>query len=260
MCLILFSYQHTPGHALALAANRDEFYRRPTRIMQFWPERPELLAGRDLREGGTWLGITRDGRIAAVTNYREPPVPGSNRLSRGNLALDFLQSDQPVQDWIAGVSAQKDLYGGFNLLAGDAGGLWYLGNRGAAGEPRALAPGLYGLSNEILDTPWFKVVEGKRALARSAARGYPHEDLIELLHHKQRAGDEQLPNTGVGQKLERMLSPRFIRSPWYGTRASTALTIDSAGKVAVTEQNYMHLGLRRARNRFEFTLDRSRRW
>ncbi len=260
MCLILFSYKYTPGHALALAANRDEFYRRPTRTMQFWPEQPGLLAGRDLREGGTWLGITRDGRFSAVTNYREPPTANAGRLSRGILALDFLQSGLPAQDWIMAKAAEKDRYGGFNLLAGDPGGLWYLGNRGDAGEPRALAPGLYGLSNKTLDTPWFKVVEGKRALERSIARGYPHDALIELLRHGQRARDEQLPDTGVGRKLERMLSPRFIRSPWYGTRASTALTITSSGEVTVTEQNYMHFGLRRARNQFEFTLDRSRRW
>ncbi len=260
MCLILFSYQQTPGFSLALAANRDEFYRRPTRPMRFWPEDPQLLAGQDRREGGTWLGVTRSGRFAAVTNYREPPDTRADRLSRGRLTLDFLQSSLPPAAWIQTAQESRHRYGGFNLLVGDASGLWYLGNRGDAGPASRLTPGLYGLSNDVLDTPWFKVEEGKRALAQSAADGHPHAEMVRLLRHGQRAQDEQLPNTGVGRKLERMLSPRFIRSPLYGTRASTALTIRANGEVAVTEQNYTYFGLPLKRQEFVFTLPGSQGW
>lgn len=260
MCLILFAYRHSPGQALVVAANRDEFYRRPTRTMQFWPEQPQLLAGQDLREGGTWLGITRNGRFAAVTNYREPPRAGGHPRSRGRLTLDHLLADLPTPEWLASVAGEADQYGGFNLIAGDETGLWYLGNRGGECTPRRLEPGLYGLSNELLDSPWMKVVEGKAALAQACGNGGDHEELIGLLRDRRRAGDEQLPATGMGVKLERMLSPRFIRSPWYGTRASTALTIAEDGEVLVTEQNYMYLGMRRSRRQFRFRLAESRRW
>ncbi len=260
MCLILFSHRQHAEFPLVLAANRDEFYRRPTRTMQFWLQNPQILAGQDQQEGGTWLGITRTGRLAAVTNYREIPAAQGSKLSRGALTKSFLESEQPAEDWLREAAGARDEFGGFNLLVGDRDGLWYLANRGDHQEPRLLQPGLYGLSNEVLDTPWFKVEEGKAALAAACETGATHKALLALLADRRRAEDHHLPDTGVGQKLERLLSPRFIRSPWYGTRASTVLTIAANGNVEVSEQNYMYLGIRRRLNRFRFTLSASHRW
>ncbi len=260
MCLILFAYRHHADFPLVVAANRDEFYARPTRNLHFWDESPGLLAGRDLREGGTWMGVTRSGRFAAVTNYREAGGVLNAPRSRGELAAAFLHARTAPEAYLRGVAANASHYGGFNLLIGSGGNLWYFSNRDPAGTPRRLEPGLYGLSNHLLDTPWPKVESGKTELARALDEGVTHGRLLEILRNRARAGDSDLPRTGVSRRLERLLSSRFIRSPFYGTRASTALCVDGGNNVAVTEQVFGRMGLPRGRQVFRFSLPGEAGW
>lgn len=240
MCLIFIAYQQRSDCPLLLAANRDEFHRRPTARAGFWPQAPQLLAGRDLEGGGSWLGLSRRGRFAAITNYRnlaEVSGIGADKRSRGLLVSDFLTGTLPPEDFLAGLAQQPEAYRGFNLLLGDGDGLHYYSNRG--GPPRRLAPGLYGLSNHLLDTPWPKVAEGKRALARLLAGGLPtEEDLFALLADRTQAPDALLPDTGLSREWERLLSSRFIQSPDYGTRASTLLLFDPRGGARFIERSF----------------------
>ena len=221
MCLIALAWQAHPDYPLIVMANRDEFYRRPTTPARFWPEAPQLLAGRDLAAGGTWLGLTRHGRFAALTNYRDPAAPTGER-SRGLLVSGFLEGRLSAWDYANDVAAEGEHYGGFNLLLGDARELLVVSNRGTA--PRRLTPGIHGLSNHLLDTPWPKVEKAKAGLAAALAQPMP-ESLLALLADDRQADDSALPDTGVGVAMERMLSPLFIHSPQYGTRASTVLIL-----------------------------------
>lgn len=277
MCLILLAWQAHPEYPLIVAANRDEFFERPTASAQFWPENPALLAGRDLLAGGTWLGITRNGRFAALTNYREirdrsssSPPPA---LSRGRLVSDFLQDDIDAPAYLAALAARADDYQAFNLICGSlAGGLWYYSNRDrnengengglAAGQPgKALGPGIYGLSNNLLDAPWPKVTQGKSALAQALDTLPEETALFELLRDDHTHADDQLPRTGISLEWERALSAAFIRAPQmphYGTRSSTVLLCDRQQNVSFDEQSYRPDGSPPAadqRSRFRFRLD-----
>lgn len=237
MCLILFAYNHHPGYPLVLAANRDEYYERPTAQTAFWDDYPDVLAGRDLVAGGTWLGLTRTGRFAALTNYRDPALTVKNPRSRGYLISDYLCGDLSPGDYMTMLSKQDAQFRGFNLLAGDRFSLWYYCN--ITGYPQRLSPGLYGLSNRFLDTPWPKVTRGKEKMAHCLqAETFDAENLFTLLGDDRPAHDSELPCTGVGLEWERILSPVFIRSATYGTRSSTALTIDHTGTVRFTERTY----------------------
>lgn len=225
MCLIAFSWQPGAHRALRLLANRDEFYDRATAPAGWWPDLPHIWGGRDLQAGGSWLGVTRHGRLAALTNHRDGRVtPPAHARSRGELVADFLAGDDRPRQYLARVMARRRDYGGFNLLVADlgAGELWYGGSRDGAG-PRALAAGLYGLSNAVLDTPWPKVERLKQGLA-----GWTGDDeaaAFALLDDHRPAEPALLPDTGVGAEWERRLSPVFIHSPGYGTRAQTLLTL-----------------------------------
>ncbi len=221
MCLIALAWQAHPDYPLIVMANRDEFYRRPTTPARFWPEAPQLLAGRDLAAGGTWLGVTRQGRFAALTNYRDPAA-GSAQRSRGLLVSGFLQGRLSAWDYALAVAGEGLHYGGFNLLLGDTRALVALSNRGMG--PTRLEPGLYGLSNHLLDTPWPKVERAKAGLRQALPELTP-ERLADLLRDDLQADDATLPDTGVGLVMERMLSPLFISSPHYGTRASSVLML-----------------------------------
>ncbi|HEX5725956.1 MAG TPA: NRDE family protein [Longimicrobiaceae bacterium] len=236
MCLILLAHDAHPDYRLVVAANRDEFYGRPAAPAAWWPDAPEVLAGRDLREGGTWLGITRGGRFAAVTNFRDaaPPRPGAP--SRGWLVGDFLRGPASPDEYLATLAGRAGEYNGFGLLAGDAGSLHYLSNRGAG--PAELAPGVYGLSNHLLDTPWPKVERGKAGLREVLAgpAGEVEARLLELLADRAEADGALLPDTGVGVERERALSALFIATPRYGTRASTVLTVGRDGRVRMVER------------------------
>lgn len=232
MCLILLAHEAHPRYRLVVAANRDEFHDRPTAPAHFWEDAPGLLAGRDLRSGGTWMGITRAGRWAAVTNFREaaPPPPGAP--SRGELVAGFLRGSGNLRV----LSARAGEYPGFNLLAGDPGRVAYLSNRG--GGYRELAPGVYGLSNALLDTPWPKVERGREVLRELVAEGaeIDPEVLFRLLAESDPAPDALLPETGVGVERERMLSSLFISTPEYGTRASTVLLVSRDGGALFVER------------------------
>lgn len=248
MCLILLANHVFDGFPLVLAANRDEFFERPTASAEYWADAPDILGGRDLAQGGTWLGISRDGRWGAVTNFRDgTPAPAGSR-SRGALVAQYLRGDYRAEEYLRQLSATAPAYHGFNLLVADASGVHYLSNRAA--EPVGLAPGVYGLSNHLLDTPWPKVASGKRALAALADSAVADRDgsrlagaLFDLLQDRATAPDPDLPETGVSGDWERLLSPMFISAPGYGTRASTVLMIDRAGSVQFHERSFGPDGL-----------------
>lgn len=237
MCLLLFSYASHPHYRLILAANRDEFYVRPTARAVFWDEAPQALAGRDLQGGGAWLGITRQGRIAALTNYRDPASLREDAPSRGGLVRDYLSGQEAPRAYLEGVAARAGDYNGFNLILGDRAGLWYYSNRGGSQE---IGPGIHGLCNHLLDTPWPKVEKGKAALARLAEKTgeVSTEDIFALLEDDTKPEDSLLPDTGIGLAWERVLSPLFITSPSYGTRSSTVILIDGAGFVTFAERTF----------------------
>ncbi len=237
MCFLVCAYRQHPRYRLVLVTNRDEFYQRPTAPAAFWDDEPGLLAGRDLQGGGTWMGVTRAGRFAALTNYREPGAHRPDAPTRGALVTGCLVGEDDPRAFLERLQATAGRYNGFNLLAGDADGLYYFSNR--ASGVRTLAPGLYGLSNHLLDTPWPKLVRGKAALAALLEAGeVDPEALLRLLADDREAPDDALPDTGVGLKWERALSSIFIKSPVYGTRASTLLLIDEAGRVTFIERSY----------------------
>jgi uncharacterized protein with NRDE domain len=238
MCLILIAHRTHPAYRLVLAANRDEFHDRPTAAAAYWREAPEVLAGRDLRAGGTWLGITRTGRLAAVTSYRDPSPVRPDAPSRGELVSGFLLGRDRPTDYLKRIRDRADEYNGFNLILGDGRQIHWYSNR--SGDVRTLDPGIYGLSNHLLDTPWPKVVRGKEALSRLLARREVLllEDLFAMLADRSYPGNAALPYTGVGPEWERLLSPLFIASPDYGTRSSTVLVIDDDERVGFVERTF----------------------
>ncbi len=238
MCLILFAHDIHPRYRLLLAANRDEFYERPTLPLGTWDDRPRILAGRDLRGGGTWLGLTRSGRIAAVTNFRNPQTVNPAAPSRGFLVLDFLTGAEPAERYLSRIASAAGRYNGFNLIVGDLSGLWYLSSTTA--KVHRVKPGIYGLSNHLLDTDWPKVNKGKAALQRlmeekNAARIEP---MLELLADRTPAADDALPDTGVGLQWERLLSPIFISSETYGTRSSSVIRISHDKEITFVERSF----------------------
>ncbi|OIN12774.1 NRDE family protein [Oceanisphaera psychrotolerans] len=253
MCLIAFCWQ-PEQRRLHLLANRDEFYARPTAPAHWWPDYPDIWAGRDLQAGGTWLGMSRSGRFAALTNVREGGARSGGR-SRGELVADFLAGEQDPGAYLRHKLVKGDDYAGFNLLVGELtrGELWYGGNRPGA-DARRLEAGLYGLSNAMLDTPWPKVERLKQGLA---TLGPVHEGTaFGLLDDDTRAALEHLPNTGVGPEWESLLSSIFIQSPDYGTRAQTVLCVEQ-GRVAITEQGRGPKGAALERRQASWTLERT---
>lgn len=242
MCLIVFAVDCHPRYRLVLAANRDEYYARPTRTLHSWPDAPHIIAGRDLEAGGTWLGITRSGRFAAITNVREGVRRAATQRSRGALTRDFLLGEESAADYAQRTFDDGAHYAGFNLLIGDGEAIYYCSNRGE--KPRVLARGIYGLSNDSLDTPWPKVVGSKAELNVLIEREPTPAALLHILADTRKPLDAELPDTGVGLELERKYSTRFIASDEYGTRASTALLVDHDGTIEISEQNFGSGGTR----------------
>jgi len=234
MCLIVFAWR--PGHAqpLIVAANRDEFYARPSLPLAQWPEAPQVYAGRDLEAGGTWLGVGANGRFAALTNIRDPHQPPA-RKSRGELVARFLGGDMPIDDYLSDVVARSLEYSGFNLLVGNPNELWHFNARET--EAVMLPPGVYGLSNAGLDTPWPKLLKARAALEEVLDDPQP-QALLALLNDPQTAPFAELPDTGVGLATETLLSSVFIASPTYGTRASTALIVHADGTRHLVERSF----------------------
>lgn len=238
MCLILLAYYSHPEYPLVIAANRDEAYARMAAPAAFWGDHPHLHAGRDLEKGGTWLGITRAGRIAAVTNYRAGYAPGDAPRSRGELVSHFLLGNDNAAEYLAQVAAHGSEYSGFSLIAGNLDALYFLSNRG--GSVERVSRGVHGLSNHLLDTPWPKVERGKCVLQNLLGAGEAElaAGLFDFLAERTTAGDQALPDTGVGPQRERELSPAFISGERYGTRASTLVLVDSNGGVLFRERSF----------------------
>lgn len=238
MCLIAVGWRLRTDYPLMLAANRDEFYARPTAPAAFWTDHPEVLAGRDLQQGGTWLGLTRSGRIAAVTNFRDGRRARLGERSRGWLVRDYLLSELEPSGFLSQVRAAADQYDGFNLLAGTPQGLFHYSNRST--EVTELPPGAHGISNHLLNTPWPKVERARLELAALADTPADQlaEALFELLADTALPPDEALPDTGIGLDRERVLSTALIRTPDYGTRSSTMLLVDREGRARFEERSF----------------------
>lgn len=254
MCLILFAYQLHPRYKLIVAANRDEFYERPTDPAHFWEDQPEILAGRDLLKMGTWLGITKTGRFAALTNYRDPNEITVGKQSRGALVANFLKGQASAVDYLAEVAKDRDLFPGFNLLGGNKDELHYYSNK--ENKLKKLEPGIYGLSNHFLNSEWPKVKQGKASLAKIINENDRKivADLFQLLQNSERASDHELPKTGVPLAWERLLSPLFIESETYGTRSSAVLLLSDT-EIHLTERTYLHGELKDQEFRIKLTED-----
>lgn len=238
MCLIVFAWKVIPGMPLIAAGNRDEFYDRPATSADWWTDYPQVYAGRDLQGGGTWMGVTRDGRFAAITNIRAPSQNRDDAPSRGDLVADFLKGSMPAQEYVSLISKSAAEFNGFNLLVGDCDELiWY--SNGSQDDPRNGVPlnaGVYGLSNAALDSPWPKVVRTKAQFASLLCQCAPEDAYFEMLTDTTIASDCRLPKTGVTIELERMLSAVCIRSPSYGTRVSTVVQLHADRRVVMNEQ------------------------
>lgn len=254
MCLIVLAWRAHPRYRLIVAANRDEYFARPSAPAGFWDDSPPFLAGRDLEAGGTWLGITPQGRFAALTNYRNPVERRPLAPSRGALVSDFLAGTLGPLKYLEAVEKRAADYNGFSLLVGDATSLYFLSNRG--GHIARVEPGVHGLSNHLLDTPWPKIVKSKAWLAARLDAPLDLEGAFRLLDDRERAPNGALPDTGVSLELEERLSA--IRIPavaGYGTRCSTVLAFGKDGKVEFHERSFREDGGTSGTVSYRFTLD-----
>ena len=255
MCLVNFHFQDHPVYKLIVVANRDEFYERPTATADFWEDHPTILAGRDLLQMGTWLGVTKGGRFAALTNYRDPRLMETGRFSRGDIVRDFLANgDNPV-DFIQKLAGNKESYGGYNIVIGDGNQLFHYNN--ILDETNEIFSGTHSLSNHTLNTPWPKVEKGKKRLrdyACSTLGELQLDSLFNIISDQSKANDEELPNTGVGLEMERLLSPMFIKIPSYGTRSSTVLLIDQEDNITFVERTFLE-GEFHSENQFTFKIE-----
>ena len=259
MCLILIAHRADPRYRLVVAANRDEFFRRPTAPADYWTDAPHILGGRDLDQGGSWMGVATDGRWAAVTNFRDGSSPEPGTRSRGGLVADYLRGSTEAQVYVATMEPRVHEYHGFNLLIGDRSGVHYLSNKDKGSV--MLAAGFYGLSNHLLNSPWPKVERGKlalrEALAGTAKPDRLTETLLAALSDRSIAEARALPSTGISRDWESLLSAAFIGAPGYGTRASTVLLIDYDGEVHFREHSFGERGelIEDRRYRFAFAPD-----
>lgn len=258
MCLLIFAHRVSARHPLVVAANRDEFHARPTAISDFWTDHPDLLAGRDLEQGGTWMGTTRNGRFAAITNYRDPSRTAPAPRSRGELPLHYLTGRQDPKDYLSGIAEQAAEYAGFNLLLGNRDELWYFTNSlpEAKRAPLCLPAGIYGLSNARLDTPWPKVSLGKQQLQALLDSGpLTHDVLATLVGDRQLANPGALHQHGLASEMDLLLSAQFIVTDLYGTRSSTTLITNRDGKASWREVSFNELGKVREVQAIDFDMD-----
>ena len=237
MCLILFSLNQHPRYKLIVAANRDEFYLRKTTPADYWKDHPDILGGRDLKAMGTWMGMTKSGRISLITNYRDPRNINPKAPSRGQLVSEYLIQSVRPEEFLKSIEPHAKQYNGFNLIVGNQDELWYFSNY--QNEIRKIKNGFFGLSNHLLETPWPKVVRGKEKLALILKLdSIDAEALLNALYDDKPARDEQLPETGIAMDLERALSSMFIKTPNYGTRCTTVLLVDQQNQVSFSERTY----------------------
>jgi uncharacterized protein with NRDE domain len=268
MCLVLLVWRVHPQYPCLLAANRDELHARPTAPAGWWPDRPQILAGRDLEAGGTWLGVTRRGRFAALTNYRDPDrrrvaaqEPAAQEAaalvaptpSRGTLVTAMLESGASVTECLAYLEGVGGTFNGFNLIFSDGERLGIY--ESVPGSGRELGPGIYGLSNHLLDTPWPKVRNAKNRLEESLLQITDTAPLLALLRDDRPAPDEELPQTGIRLEWERLLSSAFVRAPDYGTRCSTIIRIDHRGRAYFDEWSWDSVGADIGRVSLQFELE-----
>jgi uncharacterized protein with NRDE domain len=255
MCLILLAWRAHPEYPLVFAGNRDEAYERPSAAADFWQDEPHIFGGRDLEKGGTWLGLTRTGRIAAVTNYRDGLAAGNAPRSRGELVARFLRGTDEPRAYLQRMMSSGGEYGAFSLIIGDLERLLFCSNRAAGIEE--VAPGVHGLSNHLLDTPWPKVRHGKERVGALLKAGESElmRGLFEILTDRTAAPDAELPDTGVGLRRERELSPSFVAGERYGTRASTVLLINRRNEVVFSERAFGARGLPLGNTERRFTLE-----
>jgi uncharacterized protein with NRDE domain len=251
MCLLVFAWQTLAARPLVLAGNRDEFHDRPAARADWWDD--HVVGGRDLRAGGTWLAAARDGRFAVVTNFREPMAEGRGPRSRGALVTEYLRGEAPPHDLAREFAARGDDYAGFNLLLGSPEQLVYLSNRGRG--PELLEPGVYGLSNHLLDTPWPKLARTRARFAELLPAGADTDALLEMLADRAPAADGELPDTGLPPAWERLLSAPFIVDPRYGTRCSTVLRLEAGRGIELAERSFDPAGAAIDDRRFEFALE-----
>jgi uncharacterized protein with NRDE domain len=250
MCLIFISINQHPRYKLIVAANRDEFYNRKTAPAHFWNDEPNILGGRDLEAGGTWLGVNKRGKISMITNYRDPKNINPAAPSRGKLVSDFLVNEEGGEQYQKGIQ-HPETYNGFNLVTGTSDALYYFSNyREGITEMKS---GLFGLSNHLLDTPWPKVKKGKVLMTEILSQPFTSKDLFGLLYNEGIATDDLLPDTGVGLERERALSSMFIKSPGYGTRCSTVILVDRDNNFMFSERVYDLSTFEYIENTFSFT-------
>lgn len=252
MCLIFVSLQSHPDYKLIVAANRDEFYQRKTAPAGYWNDHPDILAGRDLEAQGTWLGMTRTGRISLLTNFRDPKNINPAAPSRGQLVSDYLAGNVPASDYLNKVAAGAKAYNGFNLLAGTVDELYYLSNYATGVHP--VTAGVHGLSNALLDTPWPKVVKGKKYFEELLRSPFTTDQLFEFLYDDRRAADAELPETGIGLDRERALSSMFIKTDNYGSRCSTVILVDHQNRITFSERVYNTTDFTFSLRTFEFSV------
>ncbi len=249
MCLLVFALRTHPRLPLIVAGNRDEFHARPTQAAHWWPDSPDIVGGRDLQAGGTWLAVHRSGRFAAVTNYRDARREGAGLRSRGHLITGFLGAGSGVIDYLESIDGNA--YAGFNLLVSDGHSAAYLSNRG--GGLHELPPGIYGLSNATLDEPWTKVTRTRSRLAELIDKDDVNESsLMRLLGDREKASADEVETNGLSFSMAHALTAPFIVHPEYGTRCSTVMTIDDAGKVRFLERRFRPDGRQSGESGFTF--------
>jgi uncharacterized protein with NRDE domain len=252
MCLILLVWQVHPEFPCVLAANRDEFHERPTRSASWWTDHAGILAGRDLTAGGTWLGVTRGGRFAALTNFRDPGAQRTDAPSRGALVTDVLDSNESVADCLSYLREVGPKYNGFNMIFSDGRRLGIF--ESVRRDGRELGPGIFGLSNHLLDTPWPKVQNAKSQLASALTDMRDETALMRMLRDDRQAPDAELPQTGISLEWERLLSSAFVRADEYGTRCSTVFRIDRAGRALFDEWSWDRGGEEIGKQSYRFDL------
>ena len=253
MCLILLAWRAHPRFPCVLAANRDEFHDRATAAADWWPAEAGILAGRDLHAGGTWLGVTRRGHFAALTNFRDGGARRSDAPSRGTLVSELLESARSVPQTLRRLEDVGPRYNPFNILFSDGERLGIY--ESALGRGRELGPGVFGLSNHLLDTPWPKVQNAKSALTAALADPREPDAILRLLRDDRRASDAELPQTGATLEWERLLSSAFVRNADYGTRCSTLLRMNDRGGAVFYEWSWDRLGEMSGTKRFEFAIE-----
>lgn len=256
MCILFIAVKQHPDYPLIILANRDEFHQRATTACDYWPEQPAVLGGRDQVANGSWMAVnTQNGRLAALTNIRDPHHINPDAPSRGALVSDFVCGNQSATDYQQHLNTHRQQYNGYNLLFGDVHHLQVLNSY--SGQVTSLTPGVYGLSNAALNSPWPKLNKGVQAL-----KGYcqqpgklDNHHLFSLLKDQQQAPDNTLPVTGVSLEWERRLSSIFIQSAEYGTRSSTLLLMNSQQHIDYIERSFAADGKTVESRTFAFTLN-----